>query len=49
MMILIYKGIGKKTRVMALLREIYGIGAEKIKLEHRTFQTSSGLFYRTSY
>lgn len=35
-------GAGKKTRVMALLREIYGSGAEKIKLEHRTFKTASG-------
>ena len=35
-------GAGKKTRVMALLREIYGSGVEKIKLEHRTFKTASG-------
>eukprot|EP01032_Pedospumella_encystans_P021205 gene21205-24067_t len=35
-------GAGKKTRVMALMREIYGAGVERIKLEHRTFKTSSG-------
>jgi replication factor C subunit 3/5 len=35
-------GAGKKTRVMALMREIYGAGVERIKLEHRTFKTASG-------
>lgn len=34
-------GAGKKTRVMALLREIYGAGVERVKLEHRSFQVSS--------
>lgn len=32
-------GAGKKTRVLALLREIFGPGADRVKLEHRTFKT----------
>ena len=32
-------GAGKKTRVMCLLREIFGSGVEKMKLEHRTLKT----------
>ena len=35
-------GAGKKTRVMALLRAIFGAGVEKVKLEHRTFSAPSG-------
>jgi replication factor C subunit 3/5 len=34
-------GSGKKTRVMALLRELYGAGVERFKLEHRSFKTPS--------
>lgn len=32
-------GSGKKTRITALLRELYGPGAEKLKLDKRTFTT----------
>ena len=32
-------GAGKKTRIMALLRALYGAGAEKQRLEHRDFKT----------
>lgn len=31
-------GAGKKTRIMALLRELYGDGALKVRLEHKTFK-----------
>jgi replication factor C subunit 3/5 len=35
-------GSGKKTRVLALLRETFGPGVEKVKLEHRNFKTPTG-------
>ena len=35
-------GAGKKTRVMALLREVFGPGVERVKLEHRGFKTPTG-------
>ena len=34
-------GAGKKTRILATLRALYGSGAEKIKIDARVFQTSS--------
>ena len=35
-------GAGKKTRIVATLKELYGPGVEKIKIDSRVFQTTSG-------
>mmetsp|Transcript_10606 Transcript_10606/g.10680 ORF Transcript_10606/g.10680 Transcript_10606/m.10680 type:complete len:357 (+) Transcript_10606:60-1130(+) len=34
-------GSGKKTRVLALLKDIYGSSVERVKLEHRSFKTNT--------
>eukprot|EP01083_Nonionella_stella_P278726 947917_1 len=34
-------GAGKKTRILALLQEVFGKGATKIKTEHRSFKVRS--------
>ncbi len=34
-------GAGKKTRIVATLKELYGHGVEKIKIDARVFQTTS--------
>jgi len=34
-------GAGKKTRIMALLRELHGPSSEKLKVENRTFKVGS--------
>jgi replication factor C subunit 3/5 len=34
-------GAGKKTRIMALMRELFGPGVERVKLERKQFKTPS--------
>ncbi|EGC34565.1 replication factor C subunit [Dictyostelium purpureum] len=31
-------GAGKKTRILAILQEIYGVNVNKLKIDHRTFK-----------
>ena len=35
-------GAGKKTRVAAVLRALYGNGVDKLHIDQRTFATPSG-------
>ncbi|KAL3895565.1 MAG: hypothetical protein SGCHY_004626 [Lobulomycetales sp.] len=35
-------GVGKKTRITAVLRQMYGPGVEKVKLDQRVFTTPGG-------
>lgn len=39
-------GAGKKTRIMALLRELYGDGALKVRLEHKSFKVRHSSYYK---
>lgn len=34
-------GAGKKTRIMAVLREMYGPGVDRLRIEHQNFETPS--------
>lgn len=37
-------GAGKKTRIMCILRELYGAGVEKLKIEQQSFTVSVFIF-----
>ena len=37
-------GAGKKTRIMCVLREMYGAGVEKLKLDQQTYQVGVKMF-----
>ena len=42
-------GAGKKTRILALLRAIFGAGVEKQRLEHREFKKTESTMVRSNY
>merc|ERR1712093_166646 len=42
-------GAGKKTRIVATLKELYGPGVEKIKIDSRVFQTTSPPFNKSNH
>ena len=42
-------GAGKKTRIMCLLRELYGTTVEKLKLEQQTFEVRNVLTMTVKY
>ena len=36
-----FSGSGKKTRIVSLLRELYGAGVERLRIEQQNFETPS--------
>eukprot|EP00033_Pygsuia_biforma_P003338 GCRY01003657.1.p1 GENE.GCRY01003657.1~~GCRY01003657.1.p1 ORF type:complete len:355 (+),score=74.64 GCRY01003657.1:245-1309(+) len=42
-------GSGRKTRILTLLKEIYGNSVEKVKVEHRSFKTPSNSSFEISF